>query len=105
MEQSPNYHGEFFKSPHHAALGLLTLGLGFMSASALGLIAGVTLYALGWIYLPDLPFFRRWVDHRRDAANHTAEAAKIAEFLQRRQALVQSLGPDRRARYTRLTQV
>ena len=61
-EQAPNYHAEFLKSPQHAALGLLTLGVGFMSGMLLPLIAGVTLYTLGWIYLPDLPFFRRWVD-------------------------------------------
>jgi hypothetical protein len=104
-EQSPNYHAQFFKSPHHAALGLLTLGLGFLSAQWLGLIAGVTLYALGWIYLPDLPWFRRWVARRCNAAKQTEEAAKVAEFLQRRQVLVDSLSPERRARYTRLTQV
>ena len=34
-EQTPNYRGEFFKSPHHAALGRLTLGLGFLSAELL----------------------------------------------------------------------
>ena len=28
-EQAPNYRGEFLPSPHHAALGLLTLGAGF----------------------------------------------------------------------------
>ena len=63
-EQAPNYHREFLKSPQHAALGLLTLGVGFMSGMMLPLIAGVTCYSLGWIYLPDLPFFRRWVDRR-----------------------------------------
>ena len=64
--QAPNYHREFFKSPHHAALALLTLGLGFLSAQVLGLIAGATAYVLGWIYLPDLAFFRRWVDRRNE---------------------------------------
>ena len=34
-EQAPNYHREFLKSPQHAALGLLTLGVGFMSGMAL----------------------------------------------------------------------
>ena len=57
-EQAPNYHREFLKSPQHAALGLATLGVGFMTGAILPLIAGVTCYTLGWIYLPDLPFFR-----------------------------------------------
>jgi hypothetical protein len=104
-DQPPSYHREFLKSPHHAALGLATLGLGFMSGMALPLVAGATLYALGWIYFPDLPFFRRWVDRRHDAAKHAEEVLKVADFLKRREALIASLSPDRRARYGRLAQV
>src|SRR5690242_20971536 len=104
-EQAPNYHGEFLKSPHHAALALLTLGLGFLSAQILGLIAGLTAFVLGWIYLPDLPFFRRWVDRRHDSVKQAGEAQKVAEFVQRRDALLRSLAPERRERYSRLAQV
>ncbi|HWW01897.1 MAG TPA: hypothetical protein VNZ64_19515 [Candidatus Acidoferrum sp.] len=104
-EQPPNYHREFFTSPHHAALALLTLGLGFLSAQILGLIVGVTAYVLGWIYLPDLPFFRRWVDGRNENSKRATEAQKVAEFVQRRDALLRSLPPDRRERYSRLAQV
>jgi hypothetical protein len=104
-EQAPNYHLEFLKSPHHAALGLLTLGLGFLSAQILPLIVGATLYVLGWIYFPDLPFFRRWVDRRHDAAKQAAEGQKVAEFVQRREALLRSLSPERREKYRRLAQV
>lgn len=104
-EQAPNYRREFFKSPHHAALGLLTLGLGFLSATLLGLIAGVTAYVLGWIYVPDLPFFRKWVDRRGAAAKAAQEAQKVAEFVARRDALLRSLSSERRERYARLTQV
>ena len=104
-EQAPNYHREFLKSPQHAALGLLTLGAGFMSGMMLPLIAGVTCYALGWIYLPDLPFFRRWVDRRRDAAKRAEEMQKVAAFVQRRDALLASLSPERRECYTRLAAV
>src|SRR5258708_23438411 len=104
-QQAPNYHSEFFKSPHHAALGLLTLGLGFLTAQLLPLIVGVTLYTLGWIYLPDMPFFRRWVDKRREAANRAEEMEKVAGFVQRRESLAESLTPERRARYRRLSGV
>jgi hypothetical protein len=104
-EQAPNYHGEFLKSPHHAALALLTLGLGFLSAQVLGLIAGVTAYVLGWIYLPDLPFFRSWVNRRQEGAKGALEAQKVQEFVQRRDALLRSLRPERRERYNRLAQV
>ena len=104
-EQVPKYHAEFLKSPHHAALGLLTLGLGFLSAELLPLIAGGTLYVLGWIYLPDLPIFRRWVDRRHEAAKRSEEIQKVAEFVQRREALLASLSPECRGRYNRLAQV
>jgi hypothetical protein len=104
-ETAPNYHREFLKSPHHAALGLLTLGVGFMSGMMLPLIGGATVYVLGWIYGPDLPFFRRWVDHRHDSAKRAEEAAKVAQFVARRESLLASLSPDRRARYARLAAV
>lgn len=104
-DQAPNYHAEFIKSPHHAALALLTLGLGFLSAQLLGLIVGLTAFVLGWIYLPDLPFFKRWVDGRHDAVKRAGEAQKVAEFVQRRDVLLRSLSPDRRERYSRLAQV
>src|SRR6185369_8175302 len=106
MEDQPlNYRAEFLKSPHHAALGLLTLGVGFLSAQLLGLIIGVTAYVLGWIYLPDLSFFHRWVDRRQDATKRAGEAQKVAEFVQRREGLLRSLSPERRERYARLVQV
>jgi hypothetical protein len=104
-EQAPNYHGEFLRSPHHAALGLLTLGLGFLSASLLGLLAGVTIYALGWVYLPDLPFFRRWVDGRHETARRAEEMQKVADFVRRRDALLDSLSPSRREKYSNLAAV
>ena len=104
-EQPTSYHAEFLKSPYHAALGLLTLGLGFMSGAILPLIAGVTIYVLGWIYLPDMAFFRRWVDRRHEGSKQAEEAQKVAAFVQRRDALLRSLTPERRERYGRLAQV
>ena len=104
-EPKPNYHAEFLKSPHHATLGLLTLGAGFASGMILPLIAGATLYTLGWIYLPDVPFFHRWVDRRSEAARRAEEMQKLAQFVQRREALLACLSPECRARYNRLAQV
>src|SRR5438046_242646 len=104
-EQKPNYHAEFLKSPHHATLGLLTLGAGFASGMILPLIAGATLYTLGWIYLPDVPFFHRWVDRRSEAARRAEEMQKLAQFVQRREALLASLSPGCHARYNGLAQV
>ena len=100
MDAQPiNYHGEFLKSPHHAGLGLLTLGLGFVSGAALPLVIGGTLYALGWVYLPDLSLFRHWVDHRHQVAQHAEEMKKVTDFVQRRDALIASLSDHGREQY------
>jgi len=37
----------FFKSPHHAWLCGLTVGLGFLSAHPIFMLAGLALYAIG----------------------------------------------------------
>jgi hypothetical protein len=106
MEQpQPNYLKEFLKSPHHVWLGLLTLGGGFLLASPLPLIAGATAYALGWIYLPDMPLFKRWVDRRYEKERHAAAMAQVDEFLKRRESLLVALAPSRRTRYMELAGV
>ena len=102
---APNYRHEFWTSPHHAGLGVLTLGVGFLSGNLLGLIVGGTLYAIGWIFGPDLPFFCSWVDRRNEAARRAVELQRIAEFVQRRDALLDSLSSSRRERYARLAAV
>lgn len=103
--ETPSYRAEFLRSPHHGWMGLLTLGAGFVTGHPLPLIAGVTAYSLAWIYLPDLPFFRNWVDRRRATAKRAAEAAKVAEFTRKRDALLASLAPQRLARYHALAEV
>jgi hypothetical protein len=104
-DQQPNYIKEFLKSPHHVWLGLLTLGTGFLLASPLPLIAGVTAYALGWIYLPDMGLFRKWIDRRNESQRRTAAMAQVEEFLKRRESLLAALAPARRARYLELANV
>jgi hypothetical protein len=57
---------EFLASPHHAALTFATLGLGFLSAEPLYLIAGATAYVIGWMFVPDMPMFRRYLERKND---------------------------------------
>jgi hypothetical protein len=104
-DPTPNYRFEFLKSPHHATLGLLTLGLGFLSAELIPLILGATIYVLGWIYLPDFSLFRRWVDRRSESAKRAGEAERLAEFVRRRDSLIASLSYETRLRYSQLAQV
>lgn len=89
----------FGRSPHHAWLGLLTIGAGVATLSGLGLVAGAAAYALGWIYLPDSPLFTRWLAARK----RTDETGKLRDFLFRRRLIYDSLRVPSRARYTALT--
>jgi DNA repair exonuclease SbcCD ATPase subunit len=52
-----------------------------------------------------MPFFRRWVDRRCDSAKRAGEAEKVAEFVRRRDALINSLSYETRLRYSQLAQV
>jgi chemotaxis protein histidine kinase CheA len=105
--QPPSYHREFFKSPHHAALALATLGGGFIVGSSfpLALVLGVTAYVLGWIYMPDMPFFKHWVDRRGQAVEDAAAQAQVAKFVQQRNALIEGLTSASRSHYEALAAV
>jgi hypothetical protein len=105
--QPPKYRSEFFKSPHHAGLGLATLGAGFVLGATfpLALLVAPAAYALGWVYLPDMPLFRRWVDSRRNAEQHAASLAEATEFLRKRDELLSRLSGTRRQHYQELASV
>lgn len=105
--QPPAYRREFFKSPHHAVLGLATLGVGFIVGATypLALVLGATAYVLGWIYLPDMPLFRHWVDRRHQAVQDAAAQADIAKFVQQRDDMLASLSSSGRAHYQTLADV
>ncbi len=105
--QPPKYRREFFKSPHHVWLGLLTLGAGLIVGAdyRIALLAAPAAYALGWVYLPDMGFFRRWVDRRRQSAQQAIGLAEAAEFLRKRDELLAKLSTPRRQHYHALTAV
>ncbi|WP_367872128.1 hypothetical protein [Luteolibacter sp. Populi] len=88
----------FAKSPHHAWLGLLTLGAGVATMSGIGIIAGAAVYALGWIYLPDSRLFKNWLAARKQGD----DGAKLREFLFQRRQIYDSLRTSTRTRYDSL---
>ncbi len=88
----------FAKSPHHAWLGLLTLGAGLATLSGIGIVAGAAAYALGWIYLPDSRLFKNWLAARKQGD----EGEKLRDFLYRRRQIYDALRPPARTRYDRL---
>ncbi|MBC8095389.1 MAG: hypothetical protein H7Y43_06230 [Akkermansiaceae bacterium] len=106
-EQPPKYRREFFKSAPHAWLGLTTLGVGFVlgAGNPFFLLLGAGAYALGWIYLPDMPMFRRSVDQRNDQARQAEATKNLAEFQQKRDAQLAALSPRLRTRYHELAEV
>jgi hypothetical protein len=106
-DQPTSYRSEFFKSPHHAGLALVTLGGGFILGSSfpLALVLGATAYVLGWIYMPDMPFFRKWVDKKGEAVENAAAQAQVAKFVQQRDNLIASLTSASRSHYESLAAV
>jgi hypothetical protein len=88
----------FAKSPHHAWLGLITLGAGLATVSTIGLVAGLAAYALGWIYLPDSRLFKNWLAARKQGD----DGAKLRDFLYQRRQIYDALRTPVRARYDRL---
>ncbi len=95
----------FWKSPHHAAMALFTLGVGFATGEPLYFVAGLTAYVLGWVYLPDMAFFRRWLEKRGTAETDAHAKAELAQFSKRREALLSSLSSALRERYHTLAKV
>jgi hypothetical protein len=86
-------------------LAVATLGAGFVSAEPLYLIAGAAAYVVGWVFVPDLPLFRRYLERKGAAAQAVAEKGEVAQFQARRDALIAGLTPVRRERYFDLAQV
>jgi hypothetical protein len=106
-DQPPAYRREFLKSPHHAVVGLATVGAGFILGATypLALVLGAAAYVLGWIYIPDMPLFRHWVDRRRLAARTLEAQAQFARFVERRDALLAGLSSSSRSHYLSLSAV
>lgn len=96
---------DFLVSPHHAALAAATLGAGFATGEPLYLLLGGAAYVLGWVYLPDLKFFRDWVEAKRQAKLAAEEAGELRDFHSKRDAALSALTTSRRQRYQALADV
>jgi hypothetical protein len=107
-EEPKSYRREFWSSATHALMGLCTLGAAALTASpgrAWPLLVGVAAYALGWIYVPDMPFFRRSVDKKRAQQHATENALELDQFRARHALLVSKLSSARMERYSALLAV
>ena len=104
-EPTPSRWREFLTSPHHAVMALATLGAGFATGEPLYFIGGLTAYVLGWVYLPDTAFFKRWMEKRATQETSAAEDAELAQFKKRREAMIAALSSPLRERYHLLAKV
>jgi hypothetical protein len=88
-------------------MALATLGTGLILGADyhLALLLGPAAYVLGWIYVPDFKIFRNWLDRKRNAQELAAAQTEAAEFVQRRDALVEQLSSHGRAKYHALAKV
>ena len=88
-------------------MALATLGAGLILGAdyRLALLLGPAAYVLGWIYVPDFKIFRNWVHRKRDAQQLALAQSEAAQFVQRRDALLEQLSPQGRAKYHALAAV
>jgi len=86
-------------------MALGTLGVGFLAAEPLYFIAGAAAYVVGWVFVPGMPMFQRYLQNKNDAARIAAESGELAQFNKQRDALIDSLTPARRERYFSLAKV
>lgn len=86
-------------------MGALTLGIGFAAGTVPALIAGAAAYALGWVYLPDAGFFKRWLDSKVQRHESALADAQLAAFREKQSSLLARLTPERSRRYDMLAAV
>ena len=100
-----NYCKEYLGSQEHLWAGVFTLGPAIASASAIGFMVGAVAYAITWIYLPGMDFFRRKVDLKAEALTRTENDAVVAEFKARRDKIRRGLNSENQERYNELAGV
>ena len=100
-----NYRQEFLRHPYHGYLAIATIGLGLMSATLIGFVGGLIGYAFGWLWIPDMKFFRSKIDNHYTTLQQNEDAGKLATFNTQRQRLIDSLSADHKNSYRELIQV
>lgn len=92
----------FLRSPHHAWLGLMTLGGGLAVGNVPGLIVGAAAYALGWVFLPDSAWFKKWAARKGEQLRSQQVGESSEDFLRRRDEIYHQLSAEGRRAYDQL---
>lgn len=100
-----NYFKEYLSSKLHLGFGLATLGVGLLSGSWLVLIIGIVAYGLGFMFLPDLPAFKKVVDEKYAAIQRQKDIETAMLFRQKRDRQLMSLTPSRQNKYGELAKL
>ena len=103
--QQLNYHKEYLKSPEHLWTVVGTIGGGLAVGNVIGLLVGVAAYALAWIYVPDMPFFKKKVDAKAEVLAQRDEDAQTVAFRARRDGMRRALSHGNQSRYNELAGV
>lgn len=102
MSEVIKYRSAFLKSKQHAILAGSTIGLGLMFGHFFPLILGVIGYMLGWIYIPDMPFFKKAIDDKNNNSLSQERAAQVEIFVRKRDALLANLPSYLKTKYKEL---
>ena len=66
------------------------------------LILGAVVYLLGWLYIPDMPFFKKAIDDRNSNIVAAEKAAQVDMFIRKRDSLLSNLPSYLRTKYKEL---
>lgn len=102
MSEPIKYRAAFLKSKQHAILAVSTIGLGFIFGHLFPLIVGVVAYGLGWLYIPDMPFFKKSVDDKNHEVLSQEKREQLQAFILRRGQLLSGLNSHLKAKYKEL---
>jgi hypothetical protein len=93
----------FAKSPHHAWLALMTVGVGIATAEPLYAIIGTAAYALGWVFGPDTSLFKKWLQKKQSIHTEAQATQEQYDFAQQRMKLYRSLSHPLQVNYDTLS--
>jgi hypothetical protein len=93
----------FAKSPHHAWLALMTVGVGIATAEPLYAIIGTAVYALGWVFGPDTSLFKKWLQKKQTIHTEARATQEKHDFAQQRMKLYRSLSHPLQVNYDTLS--
>ena len=102
MSEPIKYRTAFLKSKQHAILAVTTIGLGFIFGHLFPLILGFVAYGLGWLYIPDMPFFKKAIDDKNHEALSQEKRERLQEFILRRDQLLSGLNSHLKSKYKEL---